>query len=106
MHLVYPVSLAFIGIAAVLQGRLFIPNAFCMLSNALETRLGSSTGHWEHFFGWLRVNDEKEKIDRMQIAEAGTSLERLIEGLFLPERLLDYVENFVLFHREINKILA
>lgn len=86
--------------------QLFITNAFCVLSNALETRLGSLTGQWEHFFGWLRVNDEKEKVDRVQIAEAGTSLERLIEGLFLPERLLDYIENFVLFHRETNKILA
>lgn len=86
--------------------QLFITNAFCVLSNAVETRLGSLTGQWEHFFGWLRVNDEKEKIDRVQIANTGTSLERLIEGLFPKERLLDYVENFVLFHRETNKILA
>ncbi|HQS32555.1 MAG TPA: type I restriction endonuclease, partial [Polaromonas sp.] len=86
--------------------QLFITNAFCVLSNAIETRLGSLTGQWEHFFGWLRLNDEKEKIDRAQIAEAGTSLERLAEGLFQRERLLDYVENFVLFHRETNKILA
>ena len=86
--------------------QLFITNAFCVLSNALETRLGSLTGQWEHFFGWLRANDEKEKIDHLQIAETGTSLERLIEGLLLPEQLLDYIENFVLFHRETNKILA
>ena len=86
--------------------QLFITNAFCVLSNAVETRLGSLTGQWEHFFGWLRVNHEKEKIDRAQIAEAGTSLERLIEGLLQPARLLGYVENFVLFHRETNKILA
>ena len=86
--------------------QLFITNAFCVLSNAVETRLGSLTGQWEHFFGWLRVNDEKEKIDRTQIAEAATSLERLVEGLLQPARLLDYVENFVLFHHETNKILA
>lgn len=86
--------------------QLFITNAFCVLSNAVETRLGSLTGQWEHFFGWLRVHDEKEKIDRGQIAKTGTSLERLVEGLFQPARLLDYVENFVLFHRETNKILA
>lgn len=86
--------------------QLFITNAFCVLSNAVETRLGSLTGQWEHFFGWLRVNDEKEKIDRADIAKTGTSLERLVEGLFLRERLLDYVENFVLFHRETNKIIA
>ena len=86
--------------------QLFITNAFCVLSNAVETRLGSLTGQWEHFFGWFRVHDEKEKIDRAQIAESMTSLERLVEGLFEPQRLLDYVENFVLFHRETNKILA
>lgn len=86
--------------------QLFITNAFCVLSNAVETRLGSLTGQWEHFFGWLRVNDEKEKVDRQQIAAAGTSLERLVEGLFQRDRLLDYVENFVLFHRETNKIIA
>ena len=85
---------------------LFITNAFCVLSNAIETRLGSLTGQWEHFFGWLRVNDEKEKVDRSQIAQAGTSLERLIDGLLQPARLLDYIENFVLYHRETNKILA
>lgn len=86
--------------------QLFITNAFCVLSNAVETRLGSLTGQWEHFFGWLRVHDEKEKIDRAQIAQTATSLERLVEGLLQPARLLDYVENFVLFHRETNKILA
>ncbi len=86
--------------------QLFVSNAFCVLSNAVETRLGSLTGQWEHFFGWLRVNDEKEKVDRKEIAKSGTSLERLVEGLFQRERLLDYVENFVLFHRETNKILA
>lgn len=86
--------------------QLFITNAFCVLSNAVETRLGSVTGQWEHFFGWLRVHDEKEKIDRAQIAETGTSLERLVEGLFQPARLLDYVENFVLFHCESSKIIA
>ena len=86
--------------------QLFITNVFCVLSNAVETRLGSITGQWEHFFGWLRVNDEKEKVNRQQIAETGTSLERLVEGLLPATRLLDYVENFVLFHRETNKILA
>lgn len=86
--------------------QLFITNAFCVLSNALETRLGSLTGQWEHFFGWLRVNDEKEKIDRQHIGQTATSLERLVEGLLQPERLLDYFENFVLFHRETHKILA
>ncbi len=86
--------------------QLFITNAFCVLSNAVETRVGSLTAKWEHFFGWLRVDSEKEKVDRAQIAETGTSLPRLVEGLLRRERLLDYVENFVLYHREANKVVA
>jgi len=86
--------------------QLFLSNAFCVLTNAMETRVGSMTAQWEHFFGWLRVNDEKEKIDRQSIATHGTSLELLIDGLFGRERLLDYVENFVTYHRETSKIIA
>lgn len=86
--------------------QLFHTNAFCVLSNALETRVGSLTADWEHFFPWLRVDDEKEKIDRDDIREKGTSLERVIEGLIKPERLLDYCENFILYHRGKNKIIA
>ena len=86
--------------------QLFLTNAFCVLSNALETRIGSLTAEWEHFFSWLRVDDEKEKLDRAQIKEQGTSIERVIDGLFAPERLLDYVENYVLFHKQTQKIIA
>lgn len=86
--------------------QLFLTNAFCVLSNALETRVGSLTAEWEHFFSWLRVDDEKEKLDRAQIKEQGTSIERVIDGLFAPERLLDYVENYVLFYKQTQKIIA
>ena len=86
--------------------QLFHCNAVCVLSNALETRVGSLTADWEHFFQWLRVEDEKEKIDRADIREKGTSVERVVEGLLKPERLLDYCENFILYHRGKNKIIA
>ncbi len=86
--------------------QLFHTNAFCVLSNALETRVGSVTADWEHFFQWLRVDDEKEKIDRADIRAKGTSVERVIEGLIKPERLLDFCENFILYHRGTSKIIA
>jgi type I restriction enzyme, R subunit len=86
--------------------QLFHTNAFCILSNALETKIGSFTATWEYFFHWLRVEDEKEKIDRDQIKESGTSLERAINGLCSPSTLLDYIENFILYHKETQKIIA
>ena len=42
--------------------QLFHCNAFCILSNALETRVGSVTADWEHFFPWLRVDDETDPL--------------------------------------------
>jgi len=85
---------------------LFHYNAFCVLSNALETRIGSSTAGFEHFFKWLRPDDETEKVDRKSIEAQGASLERLIHGLFSKGRLLDYVENFVLYYKDSTKIIA
>ena len=86
--------------------QLFHTNAVCILSNALETKIGSFTASWDYFFNWLRVDDEKEKIDRKQIKELGTSLERAIDGLCAPAKLLDYVENFVIFYNQADKIIA
>jgi type I restriction enzyme R subunit len=86
--------------------QLFLTNAFCVLSNAVETKVGSLTADWEHFFNWLRADDEKEKIDREAIKEKGTSLEGVIAGLFPPQRLLDYVENFILYYKDKDKIIA
>ncbi|MGP1385152.1 MAG: type I restriction endonuclease subunit R [Thainema sp.] len=86
--------------------QLFHTNAVCILSNALETKIGSFTATWDYFFNWLRVEDEKEKVDRAQIKGSGTSLERAIDGLCQPAKLLDYIENFVIFHKETQKIIA
>ena len=86
--------------------QLFLANALCVLSNGHETRLGSLTAAWEHFFHWLRPDDEKEKIRREAIREQGTSAERFLAGLCAKSRLLDYVENFILFHKETQKIIA
>ncbi|MBF0239885.1 MAG: type I restriction endonuclease subunit R [SAR324 cluster bacterium] len=86
--------------------QLFQTNAFCILSNAIETRVGSFTAGYEHFFNWLRTDDEKEKVNKEQIAAQGTSLERVIYGLLEKRRLLDYLENFILYHKETTKIIA
>lgn len=69
--------------------QLFHPNAFVLLSNGSDTKVGTLTSAWEHFFDWKRVDDE---------AEAGrVSLERALRGLLEPAKLLDYIENFTVF---------
>ena len=66
----------------------FHHNAFLIVSNGDNARYGSVTSKWEHFTEWKR-NDEKEKGD--------VKAELLLNGMLAKERLLDLVENFVLF---------
>lgn len=69
--------------------QLFHPNAFILLSNGTQTRVGTLTSPWEHFFEWRRIDDETEA--------GSTSLETALRGLCDKGRLLDLVENFTLF---------
>ncbi len=85
---------------------LFQYNALCILSNARETKVGSVTASWEFFFNWLRPEDEKEKINRQKIYSEGTSVERIIDGLLRKDRLIDYIENFILYYNDNQKIIA
>ncbi|MBU3000018.1 type I restriction endonuclease subunit R [Roseovarius nubinhibens] len=71
---------------------LFIPNAFVMLSNGIDTRVGSTFASWQFFNEWKRIDDEEE---------AGrVSLETAIRGLCEPSRLLDLIENFIVYEEE------
>ncbi len=85
---------------------LFAFNQICALSNGLETRLGAFNATYDYFFEWLKADSEKEKPNRTEIRESGVSITCLINGLFRKERLLDYIENFVLFDNAKNKIIA
>lgn len=85
---------------------LFNFNQVCVLSNGMETRMGSFKAGYEHFFQWLKVDDEKENPDRKKIAENCISLEYTIGGLLRKETLIDYIENFILFDRKRVKLIA
>ena len=89
---------------------LFAFNQICVLSNGLETRLGAFNATYNHFFEWLKVDSEKERPDRKAIRNARTigesSVWRFIDGLLRKERLTDYIENFVMFRNQRNKIIA
>lgn len=85
---------------------LFNNNAVCILSNGLETRVGSFSADWEHFGEWLRVDDERKKVDRERIKEFKVSLDYAVLGLCEKTKLLDYIENFILYHKDTQKIIA
>ncbi|RQW87839.1 MAG: type I restriction endonuclease subunit R [Geobacter sp.] len=64
-------------------------NALIILSNGSQSRIGSLTAAWEHFADWKKINNEGE--------EGLVSLETMLRGTCEKRRLLDLVENFILF---------
>lgn len=89
---------------------LFAFNQICVLSNGLETKLGAFNATYDYFFEWLKVSSEKEVLDREAIANAETvsdsSVKYFVDGLLDKNRLIDYIENFILFQNKSVKIIA
>jgi len=66
----------------------FHHNAFLIVSNGDRARYGSITSEWDHFAEWKR-NDESDK--------GSVDAEVLLNAMLAKDRLLDLVENFILF---------
>jgi type I restriction enzyme R subunit len=69
--------------------QLFWYNAFIILSNGSQSRIGSLTAEWEHFAEWKKINSEGES--------GKISLETMVRGTCEKAHLLDLTENFILF---------
>lgn len=79
---------------------LFYYNAFLMLSNGTEARVGTLGSKYEFFHEWKRL-EEKE--------QGSVALETMLRGICQKAHFLDLLENFILFdHSNGNtaKILA
>jgi type I restriction enzyme R subunit len=85
---------------------LFHYNALCIISNGIETKVGSFNSGYEHFFYWLRDNNEKQEPDRKRIQQYGVSLDYAVLGICNKKNLLDYFENFILYYNDAVKIIA
>ena len=78
--------------------QIFWYNAFIIISNGSRSRAGTITAEMEHFAEWKKIDSEKE--------EGTVSLETMICGMCTKDRLIDIVENFVLYQDGIIKLLA
>ncbi len=80
---------------------LFWYNAAIIVSNGGQSKIGSLSSGWEHYFEWKKINDEGE--------QGVVALDTMLRGVCDKARLLDIVENFTLFRTEGNglvKLLA
>lgn len=76
---------------------IFWYTGFIILSNGKQSKIGTLTTPWEHFSEWKKINSEGEK--------GLISLETIIRGTCEPSRLLDILENFVLYSEESTGIV-
>jgi len=95
--------------------QLFWYNCFVCISNGIQTRVGAFNSPWEHFFSWIKLIDTAVSPEGVTLAaieqksketDKKLSLERFSLGLCSKANLLDYFENFVLYHDNKAKIIA
>ena len=95
--------------------QLFWYNCFVGISNGIETRVGAFNADWEHFFSWVKmednaINNEQQNREEVEAESRASgrrlSLELFCKGMCNKTNLIDYFENFVLYHKNKVKIVA
>lgn len=79
---------------------LFYYNAFLMLSNGTEAKVGTLGSKYEFFHEWKRLAEEEQ---------GSVALETMLRGICKKENFLDLFENFILYDHSgghTTKILA
>ena len=79
---------------------IFHSNAFIILSNGTDARVGTVTSPYKFFTEWKRIEEDEEGI---------VSLDTMLRGTCDRTRLMDLFENFILFDNsagDVIKILA
>jgi type I restriction enzyme R subunit len=75
-------------------------NAFIILSNGTDAKIGTVTSPYKFFLEWKRIEEEEEGV---------VSLDTMLRGTCDPARLMDLFENFLLFDGDgsnVTKIMA
>ncbi|MBO7741573.1 MAG: hypothetical protein J6S21_03380, partial [Victivallales bacterium] len=68
-------------------------NAFCVMSDMAETRVGTITSGEDRFMQWKTIDGESEST-------AFTDFNVLFEGMLEKQRFFDILRNFICFSRD------
>ena len=82
---------------------LFKYNAFNVISDGLETKVGTITSNYSRYMTWKSENGEKPEENKTDFFTV------VLNGMFPKERLLDIIRNFIVFQNvkgQTVKILA
>lgn len=70
---------------------LFKYNAFCVISDGVNNKMGSFFAPYDFFYAWRKTDNDSKPVDGID------SLFTMIQGLFHKQRLLDVIKDFVYF---------
>ena len=77
---------------------LFKYNAFCVISDGVNSKAGSFFAQEEFFYAWRKITGEEEE----EMQGIG-SMDSLIRGMFQKDRLRDIVKNFIFIPDQSHK---
>lgn len=77
---------------------LFVPNAFCVMSDLAETRVGTITANEDRYVAWKSVDgDYAETVH--------ANWKTMLDGMLAKERLIDIVHNFICFNDSADNVV-
>lgn len=75
---------------------LFHHNAFVILANGIDAKIGSITSKFEHFNDWKRLHEDSPGV---------VDMETLLKGTCSKANLMDIFENYILFDESTGKMV-
>ena len=75
---------------------LFHHNAFIILANGVDAKMGSITSKFEHFNDWKRLHED---------SPGAVDMETLLKGTCSKTNLMDIFENYILFDESAGKMV-
>jgi type I restriction enzyme R subunit len=70
---------------------LFKYNAFCIISDGVNNKMGSFFAPYEFFYAWRKIEGDENEVNGFD------SMFTMIHGLFNKNRLRDIIHNFIFF---------
>ena len=68
---------------------LFKYNAFCVISDGVNSKAGSFFSNYEFYYAWRKISGHEAEVDGID------AMHSLIGGMLEPSRLLDIIQNFL-----------
>lgn len=77
---------------------MFVPNAFCVMSDLTETRVGTITAKEDRYVAWKSVDGDYAET-------AHADWRTMLDGMLAKERLVDIVHNFICFNDSADSVV-